>query len=119
MTTLDVGREGEQLAAEFLRKKGYKILEYNWRFGKDEIDIIAKDQDTLVIVEVKSRKASPYSDPLAAVNKAKQSFLIRATEAYIQRTNSQSETRFDVMSIIFTQNHPIIEHIIEAFHPSW
>jgi putative endonuclease len=59
----ELGEKGEELARNFLRKKGYKIIERNWRFGKDEIDIIAIDNDYLVIVEVKTRRSNYFAEP--------------------------------------------------------
>ncbi len=114
----ELGEKGEELARNFLRKKGYKIIETNWRFGKDEIDIIAIDNDYLVIVEVKTRSSNYFVEPEFAVNKKKQSFLIRAAHAYIIKKDIDLEARFDIVSIIITSQKTHINHIDFAFYPT-
>ncbi len=113
----DLGHQGEEVAASYLQKKGYKIVASNWRFGKEEIDIIARNDDELVIVEVKTRTGRNYQMPWEAVNKRKQRFLINAAEAYIMRYNIDMETRFDVISIVAENGKFEVEHIEHAFYP--
>ncbi|MCB2221399.1 MAG: YraN family protein [Bacteroidetes bacterium] len=114
----ELGRKGEDLAVRFLRGLGYKILECNWRHEKDEIDIIAKDQELLVIVEVKTRSTAFFGEPEEAVGKRKQQYLIRATTAYIIENEIQNEVRYDIISIIIEKNREQIRHIKEAFYPT-
>lgn len=116
---LDFGKQGEEIAVKYLTDKGYEILERNWRNRHKEIDIIAKDGDELVIVEVKCRKSSNYGDPNLAVNKQKQRLLVAAANAYIFRNNLDVDTRFDIVSIVFDNGAPQIEHIEDAFLPHW
>ena len=66
------GRQGEDLAVEFLLKEGYEILERNWYFRHNEVDILAKDHDTLVVIEVKTRSGNSYGEPYTAVDFRKQ-----------------------------------------------
>lgn len=113
-----LGELGEALARDYLIKKGYRIIKTNWRFGKDEIDIIAQDKDFLVIVEVKTRSSNYLVEPEFAVNKKKQKFLIRATEKYIEFNDVECETRFDIISIIVLPDENIIKHIVDAFYPT-
>lgn len=113
----DLGKQGEDLAANYLIGKGYEILERNWRNKHKEIDIIAKDGKFLVIVEVKTRQTDEYGNPDIAVNRTKQSRLISATNSYIFRNSLDMETRFDIISIIFKDGEPVIEHIVDAFLP--
>ena len=113
----DFGKLGEELAVNYLIGKGYEILERNWRNIHKEIDIIAKDGTDLVIVEVKTRQSDEYGNPDVAVTKKKQRMLIAAANAYITRNNLDIETRFDIISIVFKDDAPVIEHIEDAFLP--
>ena len=72
----DVGREGEALAANFLQQKGYEIVDRNWRYGPKEIDIVARDGDTMVFVEVKTRSTLAFELPQEAVTKKKMKNLV-------------------------------------------
>ncbi|MBO6027076.1 MAG: YraN family protein [Bacteroidales bacterium] len=111
----DLGKIGEDLAVELLIKKGYQILERNWRSGHKEIDIIALDGDTLVAVEVKTRKSNTYGEPDIAVGVMKQKMLIWAADAYVRYKNLDVDVRFDIVSIVFTDKDKHIEHIEDAF----
>ncbi len=113
----ELGKKGEELARKMLCDKGYTIVETNWRFDKDEIDIIAKDGDDLVIVEVKTRSTDYFGFPEDAVDLQKEGFLIRATEAYLEENNLDVDTRFDIVAIIHNTKETKIDHIIDAFYP--
>ena len=113
----ELGKLGEDLAVQYLTDKGYEILERNWHNIHKEIDIIAKDGDDLVIVEVKARQTDEYGEPDIAVTKRKQRMLIAAANAYITRKGLDVETRFDIISIIYRDGNPVIEHIEDAFLP--
>ena len=115
----ELGKRGEELAAQYLTEKGYEILERNWRNIHKEIDIIAKDGETLVIVEVKTRKSDDHGEPDLAVTRQKQTRLIYAANAYIFKYNLDINTRFDIISIVFKDGNPVIEHIEDAFLPHW
>ena len=115
----DLGLEGEDLAAKHLVESGCKILERNWRFGKEEIDIIARIADDLVIVEVKTRNSNFFGEPHEFVTKGKQSHMIRAANAYIEKHDLDLETRFDVIGIIINSKEKTIDHIEGAFQPRW
>ena len=114
----ELGKLGEELAVEYLIKKGYQILERNWRSGHKEIDIIAQIDDILVIVEVKTRKSDEYGEPDIAVGKDKQQKLIWAADAYVRKNQLDVDVRFDIVSIVFTDEEPVIEYIEDAFYPS-
>lgn len=113
----ELGKQGEEIAVTHLRKLGYIILEKNWRAGRNEIDIIAKDKSFLVIIEVKSRRNDTFAEPEEAVTRDKQQALIRAANAYIFRKNINLETRFDIISIIHNKDETRINHLIDAFYP--
>ena len=114
----ELGIKGEELAKTFLQSHGLKILETNYRYGKDEVDIIAEEDDYLVIVEVKTRSSSFYGDPEIFVDRKKQYFLIRAANKYINWKNIMKETRFDIVSVIITPTGHKIKHIRDAFYPT-
>lgn len=111
------GLEGEKIAVDYLRKKGYTILWQNWRYKHKEVDIIAFDKETLVIVEVKLRSTDYFGDPSKAVTKKKQRYLIEAAEAYLDTREDEPEVRFDIISIISGNGDCTIEHITDAFNP--
>lgn len=113
----DFGKLGEELAVNYLIGKGYEILERNWRNIHKEIDIIAKDGKELVIVEVKTRQTDEYGNPDIAVTKKKQRMLIAAANAYVFQNKLDIDIRFDIISIIFKDGKPVIEHIEDAFLP--
>ena len=115
----DLGNDGEDMATAHLVKNGYQILERNWRFGKEEIDIIARIADELVVVEVKTRNSDFFGEPHEFVSKSKQSHMIRAANAYVERKDLDVEVRFDVIGIIINQKEQRLDHISDAFQPHW
>ena len=117
MDNIAFGKQGEDLAVEFLIEEGYEILERNWRFKHTEVDIIARDRDQLVIAEVKTRTGNSWGEPYTAVDFRKQRSLIFAAERYIFSHNLDLYVRFDIVSIIIDHNRTVVEHVKEAFHP--
>jgi putative endonuclease len=113
----EIGKKGEILAAGYLKKKGYQIIVCNWRYRQKEIDIIAREGEELVIVEVKLRSTDYFGDPSEAVTLKKQKFLIEAADAYVETINYEPEVRFDIVSIIAAKNGYEFEHITDAFCP--
>ena len=113
----DLGKLGEEIAVQYLTDKGYEILERNWHNVHKEVDIIAKDGRFLVIVEVKTRQSSKNGEPDLAVTRQKQRMLISAANSYIFRNRLDLETRFDIISIVFNNGEPVIDHIEDAFLP--
>jgi len=112
-----LGKQGEEIATTYLLRQGYIILDTNWRAGRNEIDLIARDKDFLVIIEVKSRSSDKFAEPEESVTRDKQNALIRAANAYIYRKNINLETRFDIISIIHNKNETRINHLKDAFYP--
>jgi len=117
-STREIGEMAEKLAQQHLRKLGYEILDSNWHFGHLELDIIAKDGDELVIVEVKSRNGIRYEHPSEAVTNAKIRRIVEAADEYIQQKDIDFETRFDVITVIFFQQKHELEHFKDAFYPT-
>ncbi len=113
----ELGKKGEEIAKNMLIDKGWEILDTNWRFDKDELDIVAKDGDEIVIVEVKTRSTDFFGYPEDAVDSKKEKFLIRATESYIEENNIDVDTRFDIIAIILNDKETKIHHIVDAFYP--
>ena len=111
------GIEGESKAVGHLRSLGYEILETNWRFGQEEIDIIARDKAFLVIAEVKTRSTNYFGEPETFVNKQKQRHLIKAAGAYIEKNNLNLEVRFDIVSVLKNGDSYKVHLIQNAFYP--
>lgn len=109
---LQTGVWGEDLAAAFLREKGYIILERDWHSKHRDIDIIAQDGETTVFVEVKARRSREYGEPTDAIDNHKRSHLRNAIQHYLKYRNI-THYRFDVVTIIGSvgSKNPEIEHI--------
>lgn len=117
MNQWDRGRRAEQLAASYLRAKGYRIWKSNWRSGKKELDLVAIHGGELVIVEVKSMVGNLVNLPSEAVHRKKQRNIVRAADAFIRFHNITRPTRFDVISVTYGDEGVCIEHIQNAFYP--
>ena len=110
------GRKSESLAVKHLKRKGYKILEQNFRTKMGEIDIIAKDKGVIVFVEVKARRSDRFGDPKWAVTFKKQKKISMAALQYLKATEqSNTSARFDVVSIDSSGDKPTIEVVKNAF----
>jgi len=114
----EFGKKGEEIAAEYLQKKGYKILETNWSSGKNEIDIIAREGKYIVVVEVKARHSNFAGEPETAVTRDKQKALFGAANDYVRIMNIDEEVRFDIISILVVKGKEQINHIEDAFYPT-
>jgi len=114
----NLGQKGEDMAAEYLKKAGFKILFRNWKWGKHEIDIIAEKKDFIIFVEVKTRTDDFQMHPVTAITKEKQKSIIWAAEGYIKKLNIDKESRFDVITIIKKSDEFEIDHIENAFYPT-
>ena len=112
-----VGKDGEIAAIKFLENKGYQILHTNWRKGRYELDIVAKTDDELVILEVKTRTGTPLETPEIAVDNRKINNIIWATDLYIKIFDIDLSVRFDIISITGYPPNYIIDHIEDAFYP--
>ncbi len=116
-----LGDRGERVAARYLRKTGMKILARQYRTKAGEIDLIARDGETLVFVEVKTRQSAAKGHPIEAVSTSKQQQLTRLALAYLKRRNLlEHRARFDVVTILWPEDskRPDIEHFRNAFSPS-
>jgi len=114
----ETGDIGEDLARQHLKSCGYQILDTNWHYGHLELDIVAKDGEELVIVEVKSRNGVRHAHPSEAITNNKIKNIVDAAEAYIFKKDLDLETRFDIITIIFFDNDFELEHYVDAFYPT-
>ncbi len=113
---LKFGRKGEKLAARLLRKKGYKILETNYRRPAGEIDLIARDGKTLVFCEVKSRRSRAFGSALESVTPSKIKRIRKTADDYIRRHGlNDIDCRFDVVTVEEGESGIEIEIIPNAF----
>ena len=112
----DLGKLGEELAVDFLEKNGYEILETNWTFQKAEVDIIAKKDAILAIIEVKTRSSLEYGLPQDFVKQKKIQLLVKAINEYVIANDLDVEVRFDIIAIHATGTLFDIEHLEAAFY---
>lgn len=111
----DLGKFGEEQAVQFLIKNGYTILEQNWRYQKAEVDIIAQQNNTLAVIEVKTRSSLYFGNPESFVNPKKIQLLVKAINNYVVYKNLDLEVRFDIISIYKNNTNYEINHIKDAF----
>ncbi|MDR2627254.1 MAG: YraN family protein [Dysgonamonadaceae bacterium] len=109
----NLGNKGERIAADFLRNKAYSILHTNWRNGKYELDIVARKDGELVVVEVKTRSHNSLISPESAVDRQKILHIVAAADKYVRLFNIDMPVRFDIIAIAGEK----IEHIEDAFYP--
>ena len=117
MDHMNLARKGEHEAEIFLSGKGYKILERRWYHRQKEVDLIAFEEDNLVIVEVKTRRAPVLDDPAMAIDKKKQRNLVIAANAYARYKRIPYEVRFEVIWVVYKGETATINHIRNAFVP--
>lgn len=111
-----LGRKGEDLAHRYLQRAGFSVLARNYRpsEGEAEVDIVARDGDTVVFVEVKSRASADFGTPDRAIDPEKERHIKAAARSYIKRAGLEDPVRFDIISVVFT-NPPSIVHHQDAF----
>lgn len=111
MSNISVGKNGEEIAEKFLLKQGYKILETNARFSRFcEIDIVALDKDTVVAVEVKTRKTDICGHPFEAITKTKYQHIKQGLYLYLQKNPKYKKFRIDAISVLLKPEVKI-EHL--------
>jgi putative endonuclease len=120
MEKKELGSTGEQLALHFLKKKGYEIVERNYVCKMGEMDIIAREKDTLVFVEVKARTSTAFGPPQLAVNHFKQRQLSKVALNFLKEKRLEDvKARFDVIAILLGRKGAEIELIKDAFELQW
>lgn len=114
----ELGKKGEEIAKTHLESKGFKILATNWRAGSYELDIIAENNEMIVVAEVKTRSSIVFGEPEVSVNKNKQKNMIRAANCFVTYRDIEKEVRFDIITIVFNGENHMINHIEDAFYPT-
>lgn len=112
----NLGIQGEQLAEAYLKNKGFLILERNYRYQKAEIDILARKDALLAVVEVKSRSSEFLEAVAATVSKKKIRLLVMAADHFVTSNTLDVEVRFDIITVIKKGNTFEIEHLVNAFY---
>lgn len=112
----ELGTKGEELAVDFLIKSGYDILERNYRFDKAEVDIIAQKDNTLAVIEVKTRSTIDFGNPQDFVKPKQIQRLVKAVDEYVTANRLDVEVRFDIIAIIKEGKGFKIEHLENAFY---
>jgi putative endonuclease len=120
MQKKELGKKDEEVALRFLKKKGYRIIEKNYVCKLGEMDIIAKEKDTLAFIEVKTRTTTEFGPPQLAVNSSKQRQLSKVALNYLKEKHLEEvKARFDVVAILLEQEKEKIELIKDAFELNW
>ena len=111
-----IGNKGEKFATNFLFANGYEVKQTNFRFGRAEVDIIAKHDTCLTFFEVKTRKNNDYGFPESFVSEAQKERIYSAAEEYVNKFAWKGEIRFDILAITWDgKSEPIVEHFEDAF----
>lgn len=112
----EFGKEGEQLAVDYLKKKGYTIIYKNYRYLKAEIDIVARKDDVLAIVEVRSRSSNFIENIAETVTPKKIKLLVMAADHYVSENDIDVDVRFDIITILKNRSKFELEHLESAFY---
>jgi len=120
MQKKELGKKGEEVALPFLKKNGYRIVERNYVCKMGEVDIIAKEKDTLAFIEVKTRTSNAFGPPQLAVTPSKQMQLSKAAWSFLKEKRIENvRARFDVVAILIRPEGEEIELIRDAFDSKW
>lgn len=112
----ELGKIGEQLAVDFLESKGYEIIARNYTFQKAEIDIIAKHNNMMICVEVKTRNSEFFGDPQEFVKPSKIKLLVKAMDAFILENDIAMESQFDIIAVLKNNKIEQLTHYENAFY---
>jgi len=116
-STVQKGREAEQLALEWLQQRGYVLLERNYRVGHKEIDLIVESDFAVHIVEVKAPTAPVAADPSEKVDARKRLLLASAANYYLRSHGVVKDAQFDIVTVVFGDSAPAVEYLPNAFYP--
>lgn len=112
----DLGKKGEELAVDYLINHNYEVLERNYTYLKNEIDIIARINQMIVVVEVKTRSTADFGDPQDFLKKGQIERLVTAANHYLEHLEEDLEVRFDIIAVIENKKGTSIKHIEDAFY---
>ena len=120
MSSRRIGQRGEEIAARFLLSEGFDLLHRNWRSGRYELDIVARKEGVLHIVEVKSRKADGLTAPEEAMTRKKFNALFRAAQQYVALYRIDADTQFDLIAVdLLPDSTHRLRYIPNAMVPRW
>ena len=111
-----IGKQGEDKAVEYLKQKGYEIMELNYRYKRSEIDIIAQKENLLIFVEVKTKSYNTFGNPEDAVDQKKSDKIMEGADYYIEANDWHNNIRFDIIAIHKQGNTFDIVHFEDAFY---
>jgi len=111
------GKLGEDIAAGYLERKGYKILVRNYTYARVEVDVVCEYNNEIIFVEVKTRTSDQMAYPEQAVGKAKQKNIRLAAESFLEENQITSSVRFDIIAVVKNESKFEIEHFEDAFYP--
>ena len=111
----DIGKQGEELAKNYLLANGYALVEENWRWHHHEVDLIVCNDIYMVFVEVKTRSYVVFGEPEVFVTQEKQQKIIRAANAYMLKNRSPKDARFDIVSVVIQGENNVIKHLPNAY----
>lgn len=114
-----LGKAGEDAAVAYLERQGYLIRHRNWHKNRLELDIVAVKDGMLVVVEVKTRRTTDHQEPEEAVNWQKVRHIVVAADAYIKHFSLDCPVRFDIVTVVGTEDNFSIHHIEDAFYPQF
>ena len=112
----ELGKKGEQLAVDFLLENNYEIVERNYRFDRAEVDIIARKEAVLAIIEVKTRSTIDFGNPQDFVKPKQIQRLVKAVDDYVVENELEVEVRFDIIAIVKEKKGFSVEHLENAFY---
>lgn len=113
---MSLGKWGETVAASYLKRNGYEILEQNFSCRLGELDLIAQKEKVICFVEVKTRRNINFGQPCEAVTKKKQNHIHKTIQYYLMKKNSvNSDLRIDIIEILVLKNRVYLRHIPNAF----
>ena len=119
LETNDFGELGERIAARWLERCGWKIVERRFRSGRRDIDLVVERDGLVAFVEVKARSGQEFGDPVEAVHRRKQRALAKSAQSWIDRHGRPDETyRFDVVGILLRERRVYVRHVVGAFEVS-
>ena len=114
---VETGRRGEEVAAEWLVRRGFRVLARNWRSGHKELDLVVESERAVHIVEVKTLTPPLLSLPAEKVDAAKQARLAAAARRFLAENRLDREVQFDIVAVVLDGDEPQVEYIPEAFYP--
>lgn len=114
------GLAGEEMAREFLERRGWEVMSHRFRLGRLEVDLIARKGPLVSFIEVKTRRGAAFGSPLEAVTWQKKREITRVAQAWMDRFGKEGDVyRFDVIGITMSCGGPKVQYVENAFWPGW